>query len=68
MDKKDKHMTHPKQLNEVGITESYLRKMANKEGVTYKRLVQLSMEEWGRQTLKLINKLVAEDIKERRRN
>jgi len=56
-------MTHPKQLDEVGITESYLRKMAKKEGVTYKRLVQLSMEEWGRQTLKLINKIVAEDIK-----
>ena len=58
-------MTHPKQLDEVGITESYLRKMAKKEGVTYKRLVQLSMEEWGRQTLKLINKMVAEDIKTR---
>jgi hypothetical protein len=24
-------MTHPKQLDEVGITESYLRKMAKKE-------------------------------------
>jgi hypothetical protein len=61
-------MTHPKQLDEIGITESYLRKMAKKESVTYKRLVQLSMEEWGSQTLKLINKLVAEDIKERKRN
>jgi len=61
--KKEEHMTHPKQLNEVGITESYLRKMAKKEGVTYKRLVQLSMEEWGRQTLKMINKMVAEDIR-----
>jgi hypothetical protein len=65
MNKKDKYMTHPKQLDEVGITESYLRKMAKKEGVTYKRLVQLSMEEWGRQTLKMINKMVAEDIKKR---
>jgi hypothetical protein len=61
--KKEDMMTHPKQLDEVGITESYLRKMAKKEGVTYKRLVQLSMEEWGRQTLEVMNKIVAEDIK-----
>ena len=56
-------MTHPKQLDEVGITESYLRKMAKKEGVTYKRAVQIAMEQWGDYTLKMINKIVAEDIK-----
>jgi len=56
-------MTHPKQLDEVGITESYLRKMAKKEGVSYRTLIQLSMEEWGKHTLGMINKMVAEDIK-----
>ena len=56
-------MTHPKQLDEVGITESYLRKMARKEGVSYKKAVQIAMEQWGEYSLKLINKLVAEDIK-----
>jgi hypothetical protein len=58
-------MTHPKQLDEVGITESYLRKMAKKEGVTYKKAVQIAMEQWGEYSLKLINKMVAEDIKTR---
>jgi hypothetical protein len=58
-------MTHPKQLNEVGITESYLRKLAKKEGVSYKRAVQIAMEQWGEYSLKLINKIVAEDIKKR---
>jgi len=61
-------MTYPKQLDEVGITESYLRKMAKKEGVSYKKAVQIAMEQWGEYSLKLINKLVAEDIKERKRN
>jgi len=60
-------MTHPNQLDDVGITESYLRKMAKKEGVSYKRAVQIAMEQWGEYTLKMINKLVADDIKERRR-
>ena len=40
-------MKHPEQLNDVGITESYLRKMAKKEGVTYKKAVQIAMEQWG---------------------
>jgi len=62
---KEKRMTHPKQLDEVGITESYLRKMAKKEGVTYKKAVQIAMEQWGEYSLKLINKMVAEDIKTR---
>ncbi len=61
-------MTHPKQLNEAGITESYLRKLAKKEGVSYKKALQIAMEQWGEYTLKMINKLVADDIKERRRN
>lgn len=61
-------MTHPKQLDEVGITESYLRKMAKKEGVTYKKALQIAMEQWGDYTLKMINKIVAEDIKERKGN
>jgi len=65
MDKKDKHMTHPKQLDEVGITEGYLRKMAKKEGVTYKKAVQIAMEQWGEYSLKLINKMMAEEIKTR---
>jgi len=65
MDKKDKHMTHPKQLDEVGITESYLRKMAKKEVVSYKRAVQIAMEQWGEYSLKLINKMMAEEIKTR---
>jgi hypothetical protein len=68
MNKKDKYMTHPKQLDEVGITEGYLRKMAKKEGVSYKKALQIAMEQWGDYTLKMINKLVADDIKERRRN
>jgi hypothetical protein len=63
--KKEDIMTHPKQLDEVGITESYLRKMAKKEGVTYKKAVQIAMEQWGEYSLKLINKMVAEDIKTR---
>ena len=63
--KKKEHMTHPKQLDEVGITESYLRKMAKKEGVTYKKAVQIAMEQWGEYSLKMINKIVAEDIKKR---
>jgi hypothetical protein len=63
--KKEDIMTHPKQLDEVGITESYLRKMAKKEGVTYKKAVQIAMEQWGEYSLKLINKIVAEDIKTR---
>jgi len=62
---KGEHMTHPKQLDEVGITESYLRKMAKKEGVSYKKAVQIAMEQWGEYSLKLINKIVAEDIKTR---
>jgi hypothetical protein len=61
-------MTHPKQLDEVGITESYLRKMAKEEGVSYKKALQIAMEQWGEYALKMINKLVADDIKERRRN
>jgi len=63
--KKEDMMTHPKQLDEVGITESYLRKMAKKEGVSYKKAVQIAMEQWGEYSLKLINKIVAEDIKTR---
>jgi hypothetical protein len=65
MDKKDKYMTHPKQLDEVGITESYLRKLAKKEGLSYKKAVQIAMEQWGEYSLKLINKIVAEEIKTR---
>ena len=56
-------MKHPEQLNDVGITESYLRKMAKREGVSYKRALQIAMEQWGEYSLKLINKMVAEDIK-----
>ena len=58
-------MKHPEQLNDVGITESYLRKMAKKEGVSYKKALQIAMEQWGEYSLKLINKIVAEDIKTR---
>ncbi len=58
-------MTHPKQLHEVGITESYLRKLAKKEGVSYKKAVQIAMEQWGEYSLKLINKIVGEEIKTR---
>lgn len=58
-------MKHPEQLNDVGITERYLRKMAKREGVSYKKAVQIAMEQWGEYSLKLINKMVAEDIKTR---
>jgi len=58
-------MKHPEQLNQVGITESYLRKMAKREGVSYKKVLQIAMEQWGEYSLKLINKMVAEDIKTR---
>ena len=58
-------MAHPEQLNDVGITESYLRKMAKREGVSYKKAVQIAMEQWGEYSLKLINKMLAEDIKKR---
>ena len=58
-------MKHPEQLNDVGITESYLRKMAKREGVSYKKAVQIAMEQWGEYSLKLINKMLAEDIKTR---
>jgi hypothetical protein len=61
-------MTHPKQLDEAGITESYLRKLAKKEGVSYKRAVQIAMEQWGEYSLKLINKMMSEEIKERKGN
>lgn len=56
---------HPKQLDEIGITESYLRKMAKKEGVSYRKVLQIAMEQWGEYSLKLINKMVADDIKTR---
>ena len=56
---------HPQQLNDVGITESYLRKMAKREGVSYKKAVQIAMEQWGEYSLKLINKMLAKDIKTR---
>ena len=59
-------MKHPEQLDDVGITESYLRKMAKKEGVSYKKAVQIAMEQWGGFALKMINKMVADDIKERK--
>ena len=59
-------MKHPEQLDDVGITESYLRKMAKREGVSYKKVVQIAMEQWGEYSLKLINKMVADDIKERK--
>ena len=58
-------MKHPEQLNDVGITENYLRKMAKREGVSYKKALQIAMEQWGEYSLKLINKIVAEDIKTR---
>jgi hypothetical protein len=58
-------MKHPKQLDEVGITESYLRKLAKKEGVSYKKALQIAMEQWGEYSLRLINKIVAEEIKTR---
>ena len=58
-------MKHPEQLDDVGITESYLRKMAKKEGVTYKKVLQIAMEQWGDFALKMINKIVAENIKTR---
>jgi len=61
-------MTHPKQLDEVGITESYLRKLAKKNGLSYKKALQIAMEQWGEYSLKLINKIVGEDIKERKGN
>ena len=58
-------MKHPEQLNDVGITESYLRKMAKREGVSYRKALQIAMEQWGEYSLKLINKMLAEDIKKR---
>ena len=58
-------MKHPEQLNDVGITESYLRKMAKREGISYKKALQIAMEQWGEYSLKLINKMLAEDIKTR---
>jgi hypothetical protein len=58
-------MKHPEQLDDVGITESYLRKMAKKERVPYKVALQIAMEQWGYFALKMINKMVAEDIKTR---
>jgi len=58
-------MTHPKQLDEAGISESYLRKLAKKEGVTYKKALQIAMEQWGKYSLKLINKMMAEEIRTR---
>jgi hypothetical protein len=63
--KKEECMTHPKQLDEAGITESYLRKLAKKEGVSYKKALQIAMEQWGEYSLKLINKMMAEGIKTR---
>jgi hypothetical protein len=39
--------------------------MAKREGVSYKKVVQIAMEQWGKYSLKLINKMVAEDIKTR---
>jgi hypothetical protein len=59
-------MKHPEQLNDVGITESYLRKMAKREGVSYKKVLQIAMEQLGEYSLKLINKMIADDIKERK--
>jgi len=58
-------MTHPKQLDEAGITESYLKKLAKKEGVSYKKALQIAMEQWGEYSLRLINKIVGEEIKTR---
>lgn len=58
-------MKHPKQLDEVGITESYLKKMAKKEGVSYRKLVQLSMEEFGKVWLANLNDVFAQDLKTR---
>ena len=58
-------MKHPEQLDDVGITESYLRKLAKKEGVSYKKALQIAMEQWGEYSLKLINKMMAEEIKTR---
>jgi hypothetical protein len=39
--------------------------MAKKEGVSYKRAVPIAMEHWGEYSLKLINKMMAEEIKTR---
>lgn len=58
-------MKHPKQLNEVGITEKYLKKLAKKEGVSYRKLVQLSMEEFGKAWLSNLNDALAQDLKAR---
>ena len=58
-------MKHPEQLDDVGITEGYLRKMAKRESVSYKKVLQIAMEQWGEYSLKLINKMLAEDIKKR---
>ena len=56
-------MKHPKQLSEIGITEKQARRMAKKEGVSYRKLVQLYMEEWGRCWLADLNKMLANDLK-----
>ena len=37
-------MKHPKQLNEIGITEKEVRQTAKREGVSYKKLTQIYME------------------------
>jgi len=58
-----KTIEHPKQLSECGIDEKYLRKVARQEGISYRRAVQIAMEEWGKLYLKQINRMMFDYIK-----
>jgi predicted acetyltransferase len=56
-------MKHPKQLTEIGITEKEARQTAKREGVSYKKIVQIYMEEWGKFWLAELNRTLAADLK-----
>ena len=56
-------MKHPKQLTEIGITEKEARQTAKREGVSYKKIVQIYMEEWGKLWLAELNRKLAADLK-----
>ena len=58
-----KTIEHPKQLSECGIDEKYLWKIARQEGISYRRAVQIAVEEWGRLYLKQINRMMFDYIK-----
>lgn len=56
-------MKHPKHLNEIGITEKKLRQTAKREGVSYKKLVQIYMEALCKLWLAELNRILAADLK-----